>query len=366
MATTSKEQSGGKTGSNIPNNPILAHRANLLAEQVGPFRKRARRANQEAKTLFTEADLRVAAKLAGKTNKEWRPKTLKVRGKASKVNDIKAEARKQMDRSFRDNLSKYEKLQSLQKDFSRDYHELSKAVSAAASSDQVHIDWGDLTATTDPDVQEFGPPFPIFDAQNNGSDFAPDDIDDRSHVLPGSGGLVTKVHFVLDDGTSGWLMDEYFGINNTATFTSWVACGVSFTVPKAGRLRIGALLKNLFNHITGSLTNTFGFSHGNLDVELRLFTDIVRLGNVIHIPTVILSDGLISHGSDLNLTMPDLDTSVPYTLDNETDEHFAAGEIMWIVVGSECYIKANLDDMTAHVSSDILWELQKITVGVID
>ena len=366
MATYPKKDRRAKTGSNVPGEPLLAHRSELLAARQRAFGQLARDFQRETKKLFRRADIRAATEIVAEVNKEWRRASLTVGGDSAKVGAIKVSARRKLDRQLDRALPNYRKLLSLQREHSREYRKLVKTVTALPPGARSHIDWGDVLPTANPDVQEFAAPFPLFDAHT--IDYGEIITRDESFVLPASGNLVNNIVIDVEDDTSAIL--AILGMYIPYSAVNLTSCGIPFTMPRAGRLQIGGVLRNFYNTISLSVQDCFGFSSADVGIYLLLFIDIVRQpADVIHLQDTLLSNGLglvLHRGDDLSSTLSDLDITTPYTVSGVTEETFAEGEMVWIFVGSEVFFAGKLDDMKCHAEAVVWWQLKKITVEVVD
>ena len=362
MLTYPKKDARAKTGSNLRRNPLLPHRAALNAERDGPFQGLASAFNRQTRRLFSKADRRHAAEIAQRVREDFRRASLELRGAAAKIAALKASARRMLDRQLSRALPSYRQLQAHQKQHAREYARLAKVVPAWFPTGEAHIAWGDLVEAEPEGLQEFTAPYPLFDVHTVDPHGLM--VDDLSFARPTSGELVNKFTFDHDEDTPAIL--GLYGFIRPEPASSLASLGVTFTLPRAGRLQIGAALRSLYNQITFSVEDNFGFSSANLTVRLELFVDVLRPGQVIHIPRTLLTYGLVSRGSDLSYTMSGLDNTLPYVLNAITDERMDAGDQVQVVVGSEVHVESELDDMESHVDATVWWYLQKVTVTVVD
>jgi hypothetical protein len=361
MTTYPTKERGAETGSNLHGHPLLAHRSILAAARQRPFQRAARELQRRAKKLFSKADLRAAAEIAANVKRECRRTSLTVGGDATKISAMKASARLKLDRLLGRTIPNYRKLQALQREYAREHQKLVKAALRAPLHGEVRLNWDDLVADDHP-LQEFTAPFPLFDLHT---------IDKKhlikrndSYAIPTSGQLINSITYDYDEDTPTII--AVFGLIRFEPASSLVACGIPFTTPRTGRLQVTASLQSFYDEVAYSVEDNFGFSSAELNISLQLFVDVVRVGSVIHLPTVLLTDGLVSHGVDLGTTMPHLDNSAPVVLNVITEETLSAGEPVEILVGSEVYIESKLDDMRSHVNALLYWQLKKIGVGAVD
>ena len=146
---------------------------------------------------------------------------------------------------------------------------------------------------------------------------------------------------------------------------SRAGCGINYTVPRQGHLRLGATLQNFHTRVSMSLKDNFGFSVGRIYADASLYDDIVRGSKITHLSTILVKKILESDGDDISTTLPALDNTAPYVIDVTTDEIFEAGAAVQIIAGSEFNGGCRLDDMKGSINA-LLWSrAKKITVDVV-
>jgi hypothetical protein len=330
--------------------------AALNASRVKLVDQHRRKSNK----LFSKADRRQAFAIASAVTAEWRAQSVRAGGDAAKVAALATAARRKFQRKLGQALPHYRAWQALARTQLREHRRLTDAAFAGLARDRLNLDWGDLPLL-ESDAREFVAPFSVRDVQTiQWGNFVTRDL---SSVRPELGHLLTDIVYDQDADTS--FSDGLWGTLPIRSADSWSACGVNFTVPTAGRLQIGAVLQNHYNHVAFSVTDNWGFSSAEVAVTLRLFVAVAQAGRIAYLPTTLLSTGLTSHGSAVSGTMPDLDTFTPYTVSGVTEETFAAGDSVQILAGSELLIGTALDDMHCKASGVLLWALKKLTVGVV-
>lgn len=344
-----------KERSNLPGNPILAHQSKLAARQQKLFQQLARDFQRETKGLFTKTDFRQAAEIAADIKKEWRKASVKLGGDSTKIDAAKASARKELERALAHTFPNYRKLRALQRERSRAYQKLVKSAFAVPRREQASLDWGNGGVNPNPDSEEFGPPFSLWERNNFQERVF--DFRDESYVLPDSGNLVNNITLDVDESS--------FGLGDIYTFRSWVSCGFRYTMPWAGRLQIGAVLQNFYNKINYSVTDNFGFSSADVTIYLTLYINIVRpQAELLQLYTPLLYAGIVSDGEELSYTRSDLDITTPYTLGGIT-ETLPAGEPIIIQVGMGVVYGAVLDDMGSHFDAFLWSQVKKVIVEVV-
>ena len=351
-----------RTGSSLRGQTLLAfHQAHqaTLARATKLRERLAREHHRQSRPLFSKADLRRAAELCRQVNREWREASVKAGGDSRKVDALKLSARTKLERMLGRDLPNYRKWKTMRRVQLREHAKLTQATLAASLVAGTHIDWGDLT-TLAGTAQEFGPPFTSFDVETTGSsDFI---VFDESFARPEIGHLVNNIVYDQDESTS--IGQGLLGILPIEHGISRVSCGVAFTTPSAGRLKIGAELQNFYNKLIFSVCDKFGFSSAEVGISLRLFISVVRGTKVEHLTKELFSTGLVSHGSDLSYAQSDLDNSTPYTISAETATHFNANESVLVLAGSEVVIGTVLDDMHCKVNAVLWWQLRKLVIDM--
>lgn len=360
MSNFPEKDKRAKTGSSLRGQPLLAQRQAAFTKELRAHEQLVRDYRRESKNILSKADLRKAGKISREVNAGWRKLSMNIGGDSLKMDALKSSARGKLQRQFVRALPNYRKWQVLQRSHLAGHRTLDDAALAALPNDRVNVAWGDLPVL-ESDAQVFAPPFSVQDVQSlqNGNFIR----NDQSFARPAIGHLVNNFVFDQDEHTN--VSDGLWGLLTIGNARSWASCGIAFTMPKAGRLQVSAVLQSFYNKLVFSVQDNFGFSSADVAITVRLFIDIVRGSQLIDLPTAILTTGLTSHGSDLSYSMSDLDTTTPYTVSAETTESFDANESVQILVGSEVSIGTVIDDMHCHVNSVLWWALNKISVDVI-
>jgi hypothetical protein len=349
MSNYPKKDTGARTGSNLRGEPLLVLIRNKLGKDSELHDKLAREYHRQSGKLFSKKDLRLMSKIASEVVGEWRQVSVRVGGDSARIAELKTAARRKFDRLVGRALPNYAKAKAMRRAQLREHGKLSANALAGFHDAHNHIDWGDLTATLT-DCAEFVPPFTSFDLQSiaGPGDFI---VRDDSFAKPEIGHLVNN--FDYDQNKNGH-----------AHASNWAACGVAFTTSKEGRLRISAVLRNFYNKVMFSVTDKFGFSGAEVHISLQLFIAVVRGTDVIFLPTLLRSTGLVSHGSDLSFSESDIDDTVPFTITATTDERFNANESVLVLAGSNVLIQTAIDDMHGKVDAVLWWQLQKLCIAI--
>ena len=137
-------------------------------------------------------------------------------------------------------------------------------------------------------------------------------------------------------------------------------------MPRAGRLRVMAELKNFYNYTTLSLRDNWGFSSGELMCSYALFGLALLPSRESGQHVLLFQKEVTSDGDDVTAVMPDVDQSAPLFVDVTTDDTFSQGQPVWIMVGVETGVYSFLDDMHSHIRTLLWWQVNRIGVSVVD
>lgn len=360
MSNYPRKDANARTGSNLRGQPLLVQSRSELRRQAELHERLAREYHRQSGKLFSKQDLRLISKIASEVVGDWRQASVRVGGDSARIATLKTAARRKFDRLVSREFPNFAKAKVMRRAQLREHGKLSATAVASFHHAHNHIDWGDL-ATTFTDCAEFVPPFTSFDVQTiaGPGDFV---VRDDSFANPEIGHLVNNFDYDQDENTS--FSDGLWGLLTHGFASNSAACGVAFTTPKEGRLKISAVLRNFYNKVTFSVTDKFGFSDADLDIFLQLFIVVVRGTKVIFLPTLLRSMGLISHGSDLSFSKSDIDNTVPFTITATTDQRFNANESVLVLAGSRVLIHTVIDDMHCKVDAVLWWQLQKLCIGI--
>ncbi len=359
MTRYPRKDPDARTGSSLRGQPLLAYHQAELARATKLHERLAKEHHRQSRKLFSKADLRRAAEIGRQVNREWREASVKAGGDSLKVDALKLSARKKLERMLGRDLPQYRQWKTMQRAQLREHARLTQTTQAASHVAGIHIDWGDL-APLEGTAQEFVPPFTSFDVETTSSgDFI---VSDESFAKPEIGHLVNNIVYDQDESTS--IGAGLWGILPIENGSSLVSCGVAFTTPSAGRLKISAELRNFYNKVMFSVEDKFGFSSAEVGIALRLFISVVRGTHVEHLTKELLATGLVSHGSSLSYAQSDLDNSTPYTISAETATRFNTNESVLVLAGSEVLIGTILDDMHCKVNAVLWWQLRKLVIDM--
>ncbi len=362
MSTIPLKDRRARTGSTLRGNPLRAHRLARQEAADRPLHRLTREYHRACRQLIPAADLKRAAAIAHAVKLEWRQASLKAGGDGTRLEALKDAARRKFHREAARALPGYRKWLALTKGYRKVHLQLDRHALSGAAGPRLEVAWGEVPHAPPPGAVEFVPPFPLFDVQM---------LDPQGHVTadtsfagPAAGNLVNNFVFDRDESTPAII--GAFGLTTRPdTATSLASCGGNFTLPRTGRLQVNANVRNYYNKAVLSLRDRFGFSYGKLGLQVRLFIDVIRGRDVIHLPTTMLATSLDSDGDDVSRTVTDIDNSMLFQVEGVTEETIAAGERVQVMVGSEVSIGSEQDDMDSHASAVYYWQVRKMFVAVI-
>ena len=351
-----------RTGTNIRGNVLAAHRAKLLEKQRRSFEHLTTQYQRAARKLFSKADLRVAVAIVERLQRDYHTTNLKLGSDAAKWQANKTKVRGQIQRELAKALPKVRELRVLAGAFQRDYEKLVSAQLHASAAGDVHIDLGEIAPPDTGVAQDFVPPFPLHDVSIEEATNYPD-VHDQSFAIPSIGHVVNNLEFEYDDNTS--ILNGIFGLYLPIWGWSRAGCGINYTLPSRGRLRMVAVLQNFHTRVKLSLEDNFGFSSGHIYAGANLYVEVVRGREITTLSQTLLEKSLDSDGDDTSTTLPALSDTLAYSFDVTTDETFEAGAAVQIIAGSEFVSGCRLDDMVANVKA-LLWsQVQRIRIEVV-
>lgn len=361
MAINPNKSKQAKTEPNPGSAALLAHRKKLVAANDAVYQRQAREYQRQFKKLFSKADLRTAAEITGRIRNEWQSSRLKAGSNSESRDAGKVLARRKINRLLAAALPGFRQWQALKKAHLREHQKLAKVRLGEFSSENIHVEWGDILPTDYLAGQDFIAPFQVFDRET--IDDSGLITNDQSFVAHDTGNMMNAIDFYHRDDPA--LIVDFFGLSRALPASASVSCGINFTMPSTGRLQISAVLQNFYSEVLYSLRDNFGFSYGTLDIRLKLFIATARGGDVVYMPTEVDFADRTSGGDDIYGAMSGLDGSIPYTVYATTEEPLAASESVQILAGSEVHIESEVNDMASHVNAVVRWQLKKITVAVV-
>lgn len=359
MSGYPRKDRDARTGSSLRSPYLLAQRQAELIRATKPHERLAKQQQPLERSLFSKSDLRRAAEIGRQVNREWREASIKAGGDSLRIDALKLAARKKLERALARDLPQYRQWKAMRRTHLRAHEKLTQQTQAASQFANVIVNWGTLLEL-ESTAQVFVPPFTSFDVQTlDSGDFV---VSDESFARPSIGHLINN--FVYDQDESTSIGRGLLGILPIENAASLVSCGVAFTTPSEGRLKISAELQNIYNKITYSVTDKFGFSSADVRIGLGLFVLVVRGTRVEHVSQTLLTTGLKSGGSDQHRTESDLDDTAPHTISVETATRLNANESVLVLAGSEVVIGTILDDMHCKMNAVLWWQLKKLAIDM--
>lgn len=317
---------------------------------------------RRAKRMFSKADLKIAADIVAEARAERNHASLAMGSDVSARDASDAKVRKTLGRRLSRALPGFAEFQSIRKAH-LGYHAKTGATFSGPANSSSHVRWGDLLATDDLSSEQFGPPFQVFDLHN----------DDPQHLLSNDYSFVSNSQGTMMNAFDfrhhyfGWpTADEWFGFErSTPAASGFVSCGINYTMPRVGRLRVTAVMQNFYSDVMYSIRDNFGLSYATLDIKVDLFVAFSRGGNTLYRPTTILSTSRRSDGGNVDGSVSGFDTTSPYSVTAESDEAAAVNDAVQVLAGCEVHIDSDVNDMTTRVNAVVRWQLRKLLVSVI-
>ena len=351
---------GAKIGTNVRHRSWARARAKEIATWVRLLEKATQAYRRACRRLLSKADLRKAEEIAGRVKFELQRENLLRGNKAESWDEGRRVARKRIEREFGRSLRGYRRWKTLVREYRRERARLIRAISPRLTGSELHVDFGTVAPPDSGDTRVFLAPFTVFDVSREDASAI---VEDRSLVVPSIGHIVNNVAYRQED--DGPIATDFYGINWSGRLFSSAACGVNFTTPRPGRLRIGAALRCFHSRISCALRDRFGISEAELSIEVRLIIAVIQPNRTIKLRKTILQDGLTSFGSDLSHVLPELDADGVHVIEATTDDNYAADAGVQILAGCEVFVLSEIDDMRAYVDALLWWRLEKLTVEVV-
>ena len=264
-----------------------------------------------------------------------------------------------MNRALSKHVPGYAGYRAAQKAFLADLRASRTTAVAGPLHQDLDVNLGDLLLSDDLDYQEFGAPFELFSQELWGDPAAEYDA---SFADPYSGLAVQNIRF--EHHEDGWWVPADY---NPQFWTYAVSVvGINYVVPRTGRLSCAAVLQNLYNQITSSVTDDYGFSHADTRADHAILIRLVRSGKWTVFDRNLVVAGVVSFGREFSYTQSDIQTTTPYTLSFTTSDVFLKGERIQILAGAHILYESHVDDMRVHVDSALIWQVKMLRVGMQD
>jgi hypothetical protein len=356
MKTLPTKDASARTGTNLRGAGWSGFWRTRLTAARRRLAQAAARRLRAAKALFNRREIRQATKLVAEAKREWQASNARLGGGGSAWSRRRRTARTKIQQILARTCRNYRRIRSAQAVHFAEQAALVAEIQASWPGRGV-VGWGGDAPVDPPTATVFTAPYALFAYET--LDFDGLLTEDDSFVLPDIGHFV--LNFRVEHNESDW--SSY---NPTRLFFNRGACGTSFTLPQAGRLRVTAQLQNIYNRIDYSITDNFGFSHSNLTVEVHLFIAIARAGgDPVYRYADLFTENISSDGDDLARTLSSLDNTLPFAMDTTTLLVFPPNDVVEIVAGAEVRIFSDTDDMNAHVHLTHWWRLDRLTIEVI-
>ncbi|MEO7414419.1 MAG: hypothetical protein ABIZ81_13790 [Opitutaceae bacterium] len=356
MLLLPQKNKGARTGSNLRGKSTLTPRQLAQSNNWARLQRLARAFRQERTQLISKAELRAAAGLAREIEMEWQQASLGVDGDIDRRQELKKLAKKKLERKLGHSIPGFRAYQALKKAYLKERGKIAGAPPPSATTGDLTLGLLEREESPSVDFQEFVAPFPRYEILTG--DIQGALAQDDSFIRPDTGQWVQNFAFAHNE--SSWL------VSSRAVFVDhFASCGVDFTMPRDGRLQVAAEMENFSNRLNCSISDNFGFSHSYLEASVNLFVAIVRRD----VPTDYYQVRLIrsvlnSEGDDLDRSISDLATFVPYGMGALTLHPLPAGEKVTVLAGAHVRINSDTDDMDAHVRATYWWRLRKLQLGV--
>jgi len=344
-----------RTGSNLPRTRLASLRLQRAADLHAEWRTFSKSNPREARQIGSKADLRRLASSVAKAKAEWQAANLRSSGEATEWEARRQAVRRKLERSLARELPRFREVR-------RSQSASAKKFSNWLARLRLRFPVGVLAPDEPGEPAIYRAPFPLHDVRVVLGPEDHIDVTDRSFTLPETGQLIIDSEFDNDEHTS--FSDGLWGLLYLNGAEVMVSCGVPHRVPRDGRIRIDAELRNFYNHGTLSLKDNWGFSNGVLVCSSFLFGSVIRPSREsLHRQSIVMLK-LESDGDNKSDVMPDIEQTV-HRLSLETEETFAAGENVWVMVGVSVDVFSKLDDMHSHVRALQWWQLDQIAVSTI-
>jgi hypothetical protein len=346
-----------EVGSNVP--AVSSYYARRDADIRAAFEQHAAIYRRQAKKLLSKRELRAAADITARRRKEFYASNLALGSEARKHEVNRTKFRRLINRDLARAVPKLRELRTLARAAQRDHEKLTSTLFHRTVPGRFPISPGEFLPL-EPVVQQVTPPFPLADVSQQ--NFFPE-VRDNSFAVPSIGHVVNDVRVSRDESTS--VLNGILGLDALSSIISRAGCGFNFSLPTQGRLRIMAELQCLHSRVSMSLQDNFGFSSGRVFVSVNIHALIVRGTGILDLSQTLLTNSMISHGSELSANLEPLDDTTPFTFDVTTDNVFDAGADVQIIAGSEFFAAITLDDMKATVNALLWYRVNKVAVSVV-
>jgi hypothetical protein len=354
------KDAAAKSGSNIPGNPLLAHRKKVLAARNEAHERLAREERRRLAGLLTKRELGSLRKLAAAARNDMREAIIDCGGDVAAIAAARAAARRKLDRAFAREAPGYSRWRTVRRAALRAHGKLLDAQGAAAPGGRDHLAWGNVGVRPADPLRTFVPPFTTFDVQM--INFGDEVIRDDSFARPQIGHLVNNFDYDDDQDTS--IVAGAFGILPPNFATSRAMCGAGFTTPASGFLEMAGVFRNVYYRAMLSVEDSAGFSSAVTGISVGFCFTILRgNGDVIEASTTLRNARLDSGGGDGSIVDTGIDDQTPITASVLMPLPLDANESVLVLAGAEVTIASMLDDMHCRGNALAWWMLSELRVG---
>ena len=343
-----------KVGSNLKAHKALVAANQALAKRRDEPLRRAERKFLRARATLLRPILKPATIIFGEAKAASSQAFLRASGDGAAITNARRRARRAIDRALRERGTGYHEYEALRQSYADEYRALIAARREASKIGDFDLQIGDILLRPDLAPQLFRPPFALFDTEPLNSVV-------KSFAVPRSGlvGINGRVHFLgFDDSIVG------FSFNPGIKGTFHALVGGTFTVPRTGFLVGSAVMQNLANDFTMSLTDEFGFSDGNVGIDHSIAVRILRSGEITAFDQLVYSNGIRSFGEDFGISESPIQRSTPFTLNFESQDAFLKGERIQILAGASLIMEAQINDMKAVMAAFTVWQVKSLAIGI--
>jgi hypothetical protein len=343
-----------KVGSNLKaHKALVAVNQSLVKRRDEPVR-RAERKFLRARTILLRPIVKPATPIFGEANAVYLQALIRAGGNGVAIANARRRARRAIDRALRERFTRYHEYEALRRGYA---DELRARIATRRDASQVgglDLLVGDVPLRPDIAFQVLAPPFALFDTVTV-------DPDIKSFTAPDLGlvGMNGRVH--LEDQDTALIGSSY---NPFPAIFFHALVGITFEVPQTGFLVGAAVMQNLVNDFTRSVTDKFGFSDARVNMDHAIVVRIVRSGEITPFERLVYSNGIQSFGQEFSFSESPIPRSVPFTLNFEPRDAFLKGERIQILAGASLTMNAHLNDMNAVMGAFTVWQVKKLSIGI--
>lgn len=343
-----------KVGSNLKAHEALVTANQALVQRRNERVRHAERTFLRDRTALLKPMAKEATTIFCDAKAACSKAFLKADGDGAAITNARRCARHAIDRALRERTKGYLEYEALRQSYTEESRALIATRRDASQVGGADLLFGDVSLRPDLAPQLFRPPFALFDTEPLNSVV-------KSFAVPRTGlvGINGRIQFDgLDDDIVGFSFNPGLG----GTFHALV--GGTFTVPQTGFLVGAAVMQNLANDFTMSVTDEFGFSDGNVGIDHSIAVRIVRSGEISVFDRLVYSNGIRSFGDDFGISESPIQTSTPFTLNFESQDAFLKGERIQILAGISLTMEAQINDMRAVLAAFTVWQVKSLSIGM--